>query len=327
MPAARASERGAPIVAAFHHGLASLDGAVPIVGQLDADLTFEADYWQRLLEALEADERLGIVSGTCLELHDGRWEERFGTGASVWGAARLYRRECLDEVLPLEPRTGWDAIDVAVANTRGWETRVFRDVPFRHHRREGSREQSRWSSWAAQGRVSHFLGYRPSYLAIRAAFKAVRDPAALGLLGGYAGEALHRRPRCSRPGVVAWVRRSNAGARSGVGRGRRAAVRALPADRRRELSENQRSASRFGATLGGGELGMKRSKHSRAALVLFALVALLVTSGASYDVAAAPLAAGAPSRFVSAERLGRRLLHASCPVPELEPRVPARATR
>lgn len=74
---------------------------------------------------------------------------------------------------------------------------------------------------------------------------------------------------------------------------------ALPADRRRELFENERSASRFGATLRGGELGMERSKHSRAALVLFALVALFVTSGASYDVAAAPLAAGAPSRFVS----------------------------
>ena len=206
MSAAPASERGAPIVAAFHHGIASIDEAVPVVGQLDADLTFDADYWQRLLDALGDDERLGIVSGTCLELHDGRWQERFGTGASVWGAARLYRRACLDEVLPLEPRTGWDAIDVAVANARGWETRVLRDVPFRHHRREGSREQSLWSSWTAQGRVSHFLGYRPSYLAIRAAFKSVRDPAALGLLGGYANEAFHRRPRCARPGVVAWVR-------------------------------------------------------------------------------------------------------------------------
>ena len=49
-----------------------------------------------------------------------------------------------------------------------------------------------------------------------------------------------------------------------------------------------------------GKLGMERSRHSRAALVLFALVALFVTSGASYDVsAAAPAAAGAPSRFVS----------------------------
>jgi hypothetical protein len=104
---------------------------------------------------------------------------------------------------------------------------VLRDVPFRHHRREGSREQSRWSSWAAQGRVSHFLGYRPSYLAIRAAFKSFRDPAALALLGGYAEETLHRRPRCSRPGVVAWVREQQRwrrlGRRAAEARGRRGA--------------------------------------------------------------------------------------------------------
>jgi hypothetical protein len=54
--------------------------------------------------------------------------------------------------------------------------------------------------------VSHYLGYRPSYLAIRAAFKGVRDPAALGLLSGYVDEAVHRRPRCPRTGVTAWVR-------------------------------------------------------------------------------------------------------------------------
>src|SRR5213593_5254896 len=60
-----ATERGAPIVDAFHLGLETLDPLPESVGQLDADLSFAPDYFARLLLELESDERLGIVSGTC----------------------------------------------------------------------------------------------------------------------------------------------------------------------------------------------------------------------------------------------------------------------
>jgi len=204
---APAAGRGAPIVHAFHAGLEAIGPLPDAIGQLDADLTFAPDYFERLLRALGDNARLGIVSGTCYEREDGEWRERFATAGSVWGAARLYRRACLEQVLPLEPRTGWDAIDAAEANALGWETRIDRELVFFHHRREGSREATRWSAWAAQGRVSHYLGYRPSYLVLRALFRALRDPAALGLVAGFAGETVRRRAQCRRPGVRAWVRR------------------------------------------------------------------------------------------------------------------------
>lgn len=205
-PAIEHRERGAPIVAAFHAGLREIGELPGAVGQLDADLTLPADYFERLVEAMECDDRLGIVSGTCKELSRTEWTERHATGTFVWGAARLYRRECLEQVLPLEPRTGWDAVDVAEANAGGWKTAILRDVPFYHHRPEGSRERTRWSSWAAQGRVSHFLGYRPSYLVARALFRAPRDPSALGLVAGYGGSVLRRSATCPKPQVRSWVR-------------------------------------------------------------------------------------------------------------------------
>ncbi|MBM2822870.1 MAG: glycosyltransferase family 2 protein [Thermoleophilia bacterium] len=202
-----AEERGAPIVHAFHLGVSLLQPRPEVIVQLDADLSFPPYYFEQLLRALGRNVRLGIVSGTCYEQHGGEWREQHVTGASVWGAARAYRKECLERVLPLEPRTGWDAVDVAEANALGWETRILHEVPFYHHRREASRERTRWSAWAAQGRVSHFLGYRPSYLLLRALFRAFRDPAALALVAGYAGEAVRRRPQCAKPGVRTWVRK------------------------------------------------------------------------------------------------------------------------
>lgn len=201
-----AGERGAPIVHAIHAGLEALSRMPEVVCQLDADLSLPPGYFERLVQALECDPQLGIVSGTCFEQIGGAWRERFTTGANVWGGARAYRRECLQQVLPLEPRTGWDAVDVAQANALGWKTRTLGDLRFDHHRLEASRERSRWSAWGDQGRVSHHLGYRPGYLVLRAVFRARNDPAALGLVAGYLAAALRREPRCTRAGVVAWVR-------------------------------------------------------------------------------------------------------------------------
>lgn len=206
MAAPTAGERGAPIVYAIHAGLATLSPMPDVVCQLDTDVSFPPVYFERLARELEEDDRLGIVSGTCFEQVHGAWRERFATGANVWGGARAYRRECLEQVLPLEPRTGWDSIDVAEANALGWSTRILHDLRFDHHRQEASRERTRWSAWAAQGRVSHYVGYRPSYLFLRSIFRAPRDPAALALVAGYVGEVLRRRPRCARPGVRSWVR-------------------------------------------------------------------------------------------------------------------------
>ena len=61
--------------------------------------------------------------------------------------ARGYRRELLDVVLPLEPSMGWDGIDELKAHARGWSTRTLLDLPFRHHRPEGSRDGNRFTPW------------------------------------------------------------------------------------------------------------------------------------------------------------------------------------
>lgn len=222
-------ERGVPIVNALHEGLRALGRLPPVVGQLDADITFSSDYFEQLLCYLEENPKTGIVSGTCFERRRGEWQERYATASNVWGAARLYRRACLEQVLPFEPRTGWDAIDVAQANALGWKTAILRNVPFYHQRVESSRESSRLSAWADQGRTAHFLGYRPTYLLLRAFFHGVREPAAFGLIGGFLGEKVNRGPRCTRPEVRETIRTQqrlrNLWLRTAEARGRDATTR------------------------------------------------------------------------------------------------------
>ena len=118
---------------------------------------------------------------------------------SVWGATRAYRADCLQDVLAMEPCMGWDGLDELRAQLRGMRTQTFLDLPFRHHRPEGGRELSSLHQGEALGRASWYMGYRPTYLAMRALYRARREPAALAMLWGYAAAAAAARSALPRP--------------------------------------------------------------------------------------------------------------------------------
>jgi glycosyltransferase involved in cell wall biosynthesis len=220
--------RGARVVPAFQFGVAAIEEMPAVVAKIDADISFGSDYFARLAEEFAKDPKLGIASGTCFEEENGRWRQRHLTGAMVWGAARAYRSACLEQVLPLEERMGWDGIDVAKANVCGWRTDVFLDLPFFHHRIEAGRERTRWHAWSVQGEACHYMGYRPTYLFLRTMRIARRDPAAFAMLWSYAASAAKRAPTCPDPSVRAHVRRLQR-------------LRELPA-RRREAAGDRPSA-------------------------------------------------------------------------------------
>jgi poly-beta-1,6-N-acetyl-D-glucosamine synthase len=202
--------RGGAIVRAFNRGVAELGRPVDVVVNLDADVSFEPDYFERLIAAFERDPGLGIASGSCWELEDGRWTQRFVTRGGAWGASRAYRRPCLDVVSPLEERHGWDGIDELRAIVAGWRTQTLLDLPFRHHRPEGVRDGAAREAWQAEGRLAHYMGYRFSYLFARSVYRMAskRDLAAFAMVTAYLGAAVRREPRCADTAAVRYLRDS-----------------------------------------------------------------------------------------------------------------------
>ena len=182
-------------VLAFRLGIEALPTLPDVVVKVDADVSVEPDFFEQLLAAFSNDATLGIASGTCVENAGGEWVERYVTGDHVWGATRAYRTACLRAIWPLELRLGWDGIDQLRANALGWTTATLRQLPFRHHRPEGSREGSQTRAWQAQGWAAHYMGYRPSYLIVRALHHARREPSALAMIGAFVSSAVRREPR------------------------------------------------------------------------------------------------------------------------------------
>jgi glycosyltransferase involved in cell wall biosynthesis len=190
----------------FLLGVRSLAHPVDIVVKVDADIDFDSDFFESLIGRFDDDPLLGIASGTCYELEDGEWVRRTKTETSVWGATRAYRVDCIADLEALEPCMGWDGLDEIRVQLRGMRTQTFVDIPFRHHRPEGGRETTSLHQGDALGRAAWYMGYRPSYLTMRALYRARREPAALGMLWGYFGAAGRRAPRCPDERLVSALR-------------------------------------------------------------------------------------------------------------------------
>jgi glycosyltransferase involved in cell wall biosynthesis len=195
--------RGRSSVRAFNEGVMSVGMHDDFVTGLDADVSFGPDYFDSLRQEFRKNSKLGIASGSCYE-HDGEeWQPVHVTHPNLRGAALTYRQECLADLLPLEARHGgWEAIGIIRARARGWETAMFPDCLYFHHRPTGARDASLFASYTEEGEGAYYMWYRPSYLLLRTLYRTLarREPAATGLAWGYARAALGRKPRHPEPG-------------------------------------------------------------------------------------------------------------------------------
>ena len=176
---------------AFNAGLASLRAEPDVVVKLDADVSLDPSYFERILIAFERDARVGMASGLRYDQsRDGSWRVDPSPRGNVAAQCRAYRWNCLQDVLPLVERLGWDRVDEVKAELCGWQLVVIEEVGLRHHRWLGARDGSRSRVWMNQGRTSYYLGYRPTYLALRTLWQLRREPAAIAMVFGWAHERL-----------------------------------------------------------------------------------------------------------------------------------------
>lgn len=190
---------------AFRRGLSSLPTHADVFVKVDADTSFDPDYFARLLDRFAAQPDLGIAGGACYELIDGEWQRSKVSGSHPRGASRAYRWTLLETVFALEPELGWDGVDEVMAELRGYRTAGFTDFGFRHHRTVGERDG--WlRAGSALGRQAWYMGYRPSYLMLRALYRGRENLASLAMVWGYGWAAASGAPQCPNPAITHRVR-------------------------------------------------------------------------------------------------------------------------
>jgi poly-beta-1,6-N-acetyl-D-glucosamine synthase len=181
------------------------------IGNLDADISLDPDYYAQILSRFERDPGLGIAGGMVCSSIDGAFVAQHVAADSVAGAVQLFRRECFEQVggyLPL-PHGGIDAAAEIIARKSGWRVRTFADIRVLEHRRTGSATANPLASRMREGRRLHSLGYGLGFFAVRCVRRCMERPRIVGsctALYGYLMSALRREPVVLPPDTVAYLR-------------------------------------------------------------------------------------------------------------------------
>src|SRR6266436_8535183 len=160
-----------------------------VIGNLDSDLSFEADYCEFLLTKFEEDANLGVAGTIFREEGYSSATDSFEGQNHVAGGCQLFRRQCFEEMggYIANRAGGIDWIAVTTARMMGWTTRSFREKSFFHYRSLGTAEHSLLASAFSYGEKDYYLGNHPLWEICRTAYRAVKKPYLTGALALYLG--------------------------------------------------------------------------------------------------------------------------------------------
>ena len=183
-----------------------------VIGNLDADLSFDPDYLEFLMQKFSEDARLGVAGTPFIEHGYDSAKDSFEGENHVAGGCQLFRRQCFEEIGGYigNPAGGIDWIAVTTARMKGWKTCSFPEKRFHHYRSLGTAERGIVASLFSYGEKDYYLGGSPVWQLFRVCYRSAKRPFLIGglaLLGGYCWAALRRTKRPISPDLMRFHRR------------------------------------------------------------------------------------------------------------------------
>lgn len=199
-------------VHAFNAGYARVKALdFDVVGNIDADVSFEPDHFEFLLARMAENAQLGLAGAPFRE-GDFQYDYRYTNIENVWGGCQLFRRACFEEIGGYTPLKGGGIDHVAVLSARmhGWQTRTLTDRVCQHHRVMGTALHGALKARVRQGQKDYTMGNHPLWQAFRVIYQMKQRPYLIGGLAlgwGFASSMFRRARSPLSPALLAFVRR------------------------------------------------------------------------------------------------------------------------
>jgi poly-beta-1,6-N-acetyl-D-glucosamine synthase len=182
-----------------------------IIGNLDADVSFEPEHFEFLTGKMAENPQLG-VTGAPFREGSFQYDYRVQNIENVWGGCQLFRRACFEEIGGYMPLKGGCIDHVAVISARhhGWQTRTFTEKVCVHHRQMGTALQGSLAAKFKFGMKDYSVGNHPLWELFRTIYQMRHGPIVVGGLAlgsGYAWSLVRRKEIPLSPELVAFVRR------------------------------------------------------------------------------------------------------------------------
>jgi len=205
---------GPGVIEAFYQGYETIDPAqFDYLCKLDLDLEIPPRYFERLMQRMESEPRLGTCSGKLYYRGGGGRlvSEVCGDDMSV-GPTKFYRVECFQQIGGFVREVMWDGLDCHRCRMLGWMARSWDDPELRliHLRPMGSSDKGILTGRLRSGRGQYFLGTGPAYMTAVALYRMSQPPYVIGGLAmwwGYVRSLLRRAPRHEDPVFRQFLRR------------------------------------------------------------------------------------------------------------------------
>ncbi|MBL9000932.1 MAG: glycosyltransferase [Phycisphaerae bacterium] len=200
---------GPGVIEAFYAGLETISlNDYDYVCKLDLDLVLPGRYFELLMQRMEADPRLGSLSGKAYYPGPSNTSEDFsgelipeaiGDEVTV-GASKFYRVACFKQIGGFVRQVMWDGIDCHRARMLGWKigSTTIPEAKFIHLRPMGSSHGNIWQGRKRHGFGQWFMGTGLVFMTASAVYRLPKQPVLVGSLAiywGYIESMIKRLPR------------------------------------------------------------------------------------------------------------------------------------
>jgi glycosyltransferase involved in cell wall biosynthesis len=149
---------------------------------LDADVSFEQNYFEYFLTRFSEHPKLGICGGKVYDLINNKFIPQSYENHSVAGPVQFFRKECYESFGGYQAfKSGFiDGHAEISARMNGWETRTFPEIKVKHFRPAGTAKGSKLKVKFIGGKFEYQFGYSYIYHLIRSINSFRQKPFILG---------------------------------------------------------------------------------------------------------------------------------------------------
>ena len=159
------------------------------IGNLDADVSFQSDYYESVIKKFHRNSRLGLAGGEIYEPYNGKLQKYQSSPWHLSGAIHLFHKSCFKDIGGyVALKYGCiDAVAVIMTRMYGWEVEKDDSLKVIHHRRQGTAKGILYTRYN-YGRLEYGIGRHPLYECAKCINRMREKPyglASLARLCGY----------------------------------------------------------------------------------------------------------------------------------------------
>lgn len=152
------------------------------IGNLDADVSFESNYYEMVLTEFNKNPKLGLCGGFIYNVLNGKLLPMFTNPEGVGGPIQSFRKECWDDIGGYLPLAHEDTLAIVCAQMKGWEVRSLKELIVKHHKAAGLPGRKYSKALLHLGKTEYLVGDHWLYQAIRSIAQISEKPIILSTI-------------------------------------------------------------------------------------------------------------------------------------------------